>query len=191
MTNEGAAWRPPPDRPLSVRDQALAAAPSHLREAMLRRGADHGITAHDPAWLFVLWAFRSRASADAADAAVVEINAALERLPSMIGTGAAGALSSVAREAAHQVGDLIAKPAILSLDRAARLGARRARLETVASALLSASLIWTLAMLFVSHLVVLPLPSRLAAVAEAPAWLLLIIQAFAVSVAFLMAGAKK
>ncbi|MHB1304597.1 MAG: hypothetical protein ACYCZB_14160 [Acidiphilium sp.] len=181
----------PSRRPPSPRDLALASVPPHLREPLLAAGGDAGADKNDPLWVVIAHAFRSRAAAEAAEASAAEIAASLERLPALLGTAASAALGHAAREAAQQVGESIAKPAVVALDRAARLGARRARLETAAAALLAASVIWALAILFSPPLATLPLPTRLAAILDAPAWPLLVIQALALSAAFLLTRERK
>lgn len=181
----------PPRRPPSPRDLALASVPPRLREPLLAAGGDAGADRNDPLWVVIAHAFRSRAAAEAAEAALAEIAAALERLPALFGNGATGALNSASREAAQAVGESIARPALTALDRAARHGARRARLETAAAALFSASMIWALAMLLSPPLAVIPLPSRLAAVLAAPAWPLLLIQAVAVGAALFLTRDRK
>lgn len=190
MTNE---TRPPggPRRPPSPRDLALSSVPPRMREALLAAGGDAGVDKDDPLWVVIEHAFRSRAAAESAEATLSEIVTLLERLPGLLGNGAAAALGQAAREAAQQAGEMIAKPAISSLNRAARHGACRARLQTAAAALLAASSIWALAMLFSPPLATLPLPSRLLAVLDAPAWPLVLIQAVAVGAAFLLTRDKK
>lgn len=171
-------------RPSSPRDLALASVPPRLRQPLLAAGNEAGAERDDPIWIVVAHAFRSRSAAETAEASLAEITMALDRLPDLLGNGAAGALSAAAREVAQQVGEVIAKPVIAALDRAASAGARQARIRTMATALLASSALWVISMLDSSGLMRLPLPSRLAAVADAPAWPLLVIQALAVSVAF-------
>lgn len=180
-----------PRRPPSPRDLALASVPARLREPLLTAGGDAGADRDDPLWVVISGAFRARAAAEASEATLAEIAGLLERLPALLGNGASAALGQAARESAQQTGEMIAKPAIVALDRAARHGARRARLQTAAAALLAASSIWALAMLLSPPLATFPLPSRLAAVLNAPVWPLAVIQAVAIGAAFLLTRDRK
>lgn len=168
----------------SPRDLALASVPARLRQPLLTAGGDAGAERDDPIWLVIAHAFRSRSAAESAEASLAEIATALERLPSLFGNGATSALSAAAHEVAQHVGEVIAKPVVAALDRAASAGARQARIRTMAAALLASSTLWVISMLDSGGLTALPLPSRLAAVAGAPAWPLLILQTLAVVVAF-------